>query len=262
MATRAWDILDRRVLAGVAFVDGRDRPVTCPIRLSVPDGVRFFWKRPGMLVVTEAPGLALHSAAFEVPPTVPALGSVRMDIDVKPASSAYAARRFELRLPRTRVPANPDSVFDMVPIRLTPTPAAPIDGLAAGLRVSVTRSDDGRVVEGALVRLRPVGGRPETSALTDAAGEAFLIAPAIPLATPGPGAVMLGDFEAALDAVVVPAQARFHTPDEVFAARRAADARVDGFIDPDTLAGAATLPTTIRIAAGQVRTAAIAWTPP
>lgn len=262
MATRAWDLLDRRVLAALRFVDALGSAVTVPVAIRGPEGFRYFVKRPGMVVVTDAPGLANHAASFAAPPAVPAIGAITVPLDCTPASTAYGARRFALRLPRDPVPASLASLFTVIDVVLPPTPATPLTGLAAGLRVRVTRSDDGRAIEGALVRLRPGGALPQTVALTDAAGEALLLAAAVPLTSPGPGAVMLGDIAAEVDAVVNPARVLFHAPDEVFAARAASAARTRDLIDVDAVNGTVTPILATRIAAGEVRSVALGWTPP
>lgn len=259
MATLAWDFLDRRILAAIRFVDVLGNTVTCPQAISAPDGVRWFVKRPGVVIVTEAPGFEAYAASFAAPP---AAGAASLPIDVRPADPAYAPRRFVLALPRGATPADQNSVFDPLNVVLTPGDAARPDGLAAGLIVTVTRKTDGAAIEGALVRLKPDGGKPATNSLTNAAGEALLLAGAIPIATPGPGAVMLRDFAATVDAVIDPARIRIHAPGEVFAARQAAALRTRDFIDPDALSVAATPTASLRIAAGQVRTASIQWTPP
>lgn len=262
MATLAPDLLDRRVLAAVCFVDTLGAPVLSPLLISAAPGTRWFVKRAGTIIVTQAPGLDDYAASFDAIPAAPAVGSVAVTFDVKPLARAYAPRRFTLALPRAADPKTANSVFAPVTVILPPTAASPLAGLAAGVRATVTRKDDGRAIEGALVRLKPSDGRSPVLSLTDAAGEALLMADAIPLASPGPGAVMVRDVAATLDAVVDPAQARFHTPAEIAAARRDAGARRSGFIDPDTLAGTATPAQTVRIAAGLAVTAAIQWAPP
>ena len=258
MATLSWDLLDRRILAAIRFVDVLARPVTCPMAIAAPDGMRWFVKRPGVMIVTDAPGFSTYSASFD---PVPAAGPLSLAIDVRPADPAFAPRRFTLDLPRSTNPANPASVFTAVDVVLTPGDAVRPSGLAAGLAVTVTRSTDGAAIEGALVRLRPAG-KPQTVSVTNAAGEAMLLAGALPIATPGPGAVMLRDVAADIDALVDPAKAAFHAPDTVFAAREAAALRTGGFVDPDTIVVAATPAASLRVAAGQVRKASIQWTPP
>jgi hypothetical protein len=269
-APLAFELLDRRVLGGIVFTDPLGRRVRTPVTArAVGDGVRLMRKRAGELVILEAPGLAAHSAAFEAPPPEPALASVAVVLDLRPADSGLAPRRVTIRLPRDPDPANSasaDSLFQPIIVPLQAAPAAPPTGLAAALRVSVRRADDGRAVEGALVRLRPEGGRPEVTAVTDAAGEALLLAAGVPLSSPGPGAVVNADIAGVIDAIVDPQLAGFHAPGEVLAARQAAAERTAGFIDPDDLvtrlAGQATPTVDVRIAAGDTRSAAISWTAP
>lgn len=267
MLARTFDVLDRRALALLTFVDALGARVLSPITVR-GDGVRLFVKRPGALVVSGAPGFADYTAAFDPVPAVPAVGSVPVLVDIRPADPALGVRRFVLALPRDPDPANAalaTSLFRPVEIPLLPTPLAVPTGLAGALSVNVRRGSDGRRVEGALVRLRPEGGRPEARAFSDAAGDALLLVPGIPLASPGAGATVRPDIGADLDAVIDPALVRLHLPDDVDAARDAARRRERGFLDPDTLAANAGVAITpvqaVRLEAGRTRTATIAWTP-
>ncbi len=267
MLATSFDLLDRRVLGLLTFVDARGGRVLSPVSV-IADGVRVFVKRPGALVIAEAPGFAAYTAAFEQIPAAPAIGSVTVQLDIRPADPALGARRAGVALPRDPDPARadqPGSLFRPVEIALLPTPLAELSGLVAALSVTVRRADDDRRVEGALVRLRPAGGRPEARAITDAAGDALLLVPGVPLASPGAGAVVRPDLGAELDAVVDPLLARFHRDEEIGQARDAARGRTRGLIDPDDLAarlgGAATAPQTLRIEAGRTRAATIAWPP-
>jgi hypothetical protein len=266
----AFELLDRRALGGIVFTDPLGRRVRTPVTArAVGDGVRLMRKRPGELVILEAPGLAAHSAAFEAPPPEPPLASVAVVLDLRPVESGLAPRRVTIRLPRDPDPANSAStasLFQPIIVPMQTAPDARPTGLAAALRVSVRRADDGRAIEGALVRLRPEGGRPEVIAVTDAAGEALLLAAGVPLSSPGPGAVVNADIAGVIDAIIDPQLAGFHAPGEVLAARQAAAERSTGFIDPDDLvarlAGQATPTVDVRIAAGDTRSAAISWTAP
>src|SRR3954465_43322 len=96
----AYEVLARRALAAVRFVDATGALVAGPVNVAA-DGATFIRKGSGRLAGMTAPGLAAHSTAFERPPTTPALGSVTVHLDVRPASPELAARRFALRLPRT-----------------------------------------------------------------------------------------------------------------------------------------------------------------
>ena len=267
MVAPAYDLLDRRVLALLTFTDALGARVLSPVSVAA-DGVRLFAKRPGALVIAEASGFEAYTAAFDPIPAAPAVGSVTLQLDIRPADPALAARRAGVALPRDPDPTHfeqPESLFQAIEVALLPTPLAELAGHTAALSVTVRRADDNRRVEGALVRLRPEGGRPEGRAMTDAAGDALLLVPGVPLASPGAGAVVSRDISAELDAVVDPLLARFHRDDEVAEARDAARRRMRGFIDPDDLAarlsGAATPPQVVRVEAGRTHIATIAWTP-
>lgn len=265
MIARAYELLDRHALALLTFADTLGNPINSPVSVA-GDGVKFLNKRPGELVVVAAPGFAAYAAAFDL---LPAVAAATIRLDIAPSDPALGARSITLALPRDPDPAHrgqPDSLFQPVEITLLPTPLARARALTAALSVTVRRSTDNARVEGALVRLRPEGGRPEAHTMTDAAGDALLLVPGVPLANPGAGAIVRPDLEAELDAVVDPALARFHADRELGEAREAARRRSRGFIDPDELAarpGATATPgQSVRIEAGRTRRAAIAWTPP
>lgn len=267
MSVLRFEFADRRALAALVFVDALGARVRSPVSVAAP-GVRLLHKRPGEIVVMGVPALAAHDA-FDPALDVPAAGSVTVQLDIHPAQRGLGARRFALRLPRKPVPADPlpaDSLFRPVEIPLLPAPGATPTGLVAALSVTLRRADDARRIEGALIRLTPEGGRPVARALTDAAGEALLLAPGVPVSVPGPAATVLPDLGATLDAIVDPALARFHRDDALDAARDAAAKRAAGLVDPDDLearlSGAATPALALRIAAGRLRTARLDWTPP
>ena len=265
MSLAAPELLDRRILAAVTFIDPIGLPVRTPVRVTA-DGVKLYQKRPGELIVLAAPGFGDYVASFDMP-AAPPTGSVAVVLDVLPSQSAYLPRRVTLALPRDPTPANnaaSGSLFQPIEVTLPPSPSAPLPGLAAGLIVTVTRSDTQARVEGALVRLTtPDGGK--VSSLTNPAGEAMLIA-AVPLTSTGPGATVVADVAATFDVIVDPALARFNGDADLPAARAAAAARTSGFIDPDDLAarlgGQASAPQAVRVASGRVRSAAFAWAPP
>jgi hypothetical protein len=268
MPAPSWEFVDRRALAALMFVDAAGRSVTTPVMINSP-GVRILKKRPGQVVVMNAPGLSVYADSFLAPPATPAVGSVAVPLDLHPADPSFGPRRFVLALPRDPDPAhanNPASLFQPVEVPLLPGPSAIATGLLSAMRVSVTRSTDGFAVEGALVRLRPEGGRPQARALTDPAGDALLLVPGVPMSSPGSGGTVLPDIAADLDVVIDPNLVRFNAAAALADARAAAAARLSNLIDPDDvesrLAGSATTPVTVRIAAGQTRTAALVWVPP
>lgn len=262
------DLLDRRALALIAFVDVYGRPVQSPV-LVEGDGVRVAAKGGGAYAVLAAKGLEAHTAAFLAPPGTPALRSVQVQLDCTPATRTLAPRRFNLRLPRDSAPANraqPNSLFQPVPVELLPAADAPVLGSAATLRVSVTRSNDGKLVEGALVRAQTDNALFAARALTDARGEALLMFATLPISFAGAGATVDPDTPARVIVSVDPGTARFHAPADVPAAAAEAGARTIGHFDPDALAAAlpANFPsgTALRIAAGRQLSLALTWTAP
>jgi hypothetical protein len=266
-ATLSFKFLDRRVLAGLSFVDPLGRLVQRPVAVRAVDpAVKLYAKRAGEIVITDAPGLDQQISSFDPPAPPPALGSIAAVLDVKPADSGLGARRFTLKLPRNSDPARADAVSSFVVVPLLASPAGRVTGLVAAIRVHAGRSSDGFAIEGALVRLRPEGARPEVWGLTDAAGEALLLGAGVPIASPGPGATVQADIGGMVDAIVDPALARFNAPDALQTARREAANRLSGFVDPDDLAtrlsATATAPIAVRVAPGQTRTVTIEWTAP
>lgn len=262
MALRAYEFLDRRILAAIRFEDALGRPVRSPVQVQGA-GVAILRKPTGEVVVTAAPGLAAHEANFASPPAVPAIGSLAVALDVRPAARELAPRRAVLQLPRDPDPGATDSVLRPAVITLLPSVLARVSGLAAAVLATVRRADDGRRVEGALVRLRPEGAA-ETRAVTNAAGEALLLAGAIPLTSPGPGATVLPHTAAEIDVVVVPARARFHDPADAAAmqaARRAEAERSADFPDPDAFGGAGAAAAALRISPGRMADITLDWTP-
>jgi len=261
----APDLLDRRALALLAFVDVYGRPVEGSVQVS-GEGVRSVVKPGGRCAVLGAKGFDDYVASFA---TAPNHATTHVQIDCTPANRALAPRRFDLVLPRDADPAHagqPGSLFQPVPVELLPAPASQSRGSAVLLRVSVKRSDDGRVVENALVRAQTDNGLFAARALTDARGEAALLFPVLPLSFAGAGATVDPDIAAHVIVDADPAVALFHAPDEIAPAARDAAARTSGHANPDALAAAlpANFPsgTALRIAAGRQLSLALTWTAP
>jgi len=246
--------IESSALGAVRVTDAvTGRTVAAPVMISAP-GLPLLRKGVADYVIMSADNFG---AGLDVP------------IDVRPLDGAYLPRRFTMHLPRDSDPANaeqPTSIFRPVAIALPPSPSYPVSGSPALLRVTVRRSIDGARVGGAVVRLRtaPVPA-PDFHSMTDAVGEALIVVPGVPLTSPGPNATVLRDIAARLDVLVDPALATFTADAGVDAARAAALARSDGFIDPDDviarLGPAAPAATTIRIGAGRVDSVTATWVP-
>ena len=261
----APDLLDRRALALIRLVDVYGRPLAGPARIE-GEGLRTVAKGEGAFAILAAAGLEAHESAFEAPPVGPAVGSRHVQLDVTPADPAAAPRGFDLRLPRDPDPAHalqPASLFQAEPVEMLPSARARLAGSACAVRVAVTRKDDGRLVENALVRARSDDGLFAARAVTDARGEACLIFPVLPLAFTGAGANVQPDLPARVVVHAGAPSARFHAPSEVQAAVAAAAARTAGHADPDALAAAFSADfqsgTPVQLAAGRERSLNIEW---
>ncbi|TGX53683.1 hypothetical protein E5A73_12770 [Sphingomonas gei] len=261
----APDLLDRRGLALLAFVDGYGRAVDGPVQVR-GDGVQVVPKGGGRYALTAATGFETYASTFD---SAPAHAATPVQLDCTPASRAYLPRRFKLQLPRDADPAHLNqagSLFQPVAIELLAAATAKPTGSAVLLRVSVKRSGDGRAVEHALVRAQTDNGLFAARALTDARGEAVLLFPVLPLSFAGAGATVDREIAARVIVDADPAVALFHSPAEVSAAARDAAMRTTGHPDPDALAAAlpANFPsgTALRIAAGRQLSLALTWTAP
>jgi hypothetical protein len=259
------DLLDRRALALIRLMDVYGRPVEGPVRIE-SDGVRSVAKGPGEHAILSAPGLEDHVSAFEAPPGTPAIQFMHILLDLTPAATHVAPRRFDLRLPRDPDPAHAAqdaSLFRAAEVEMLPSPRALLTGSACALRVTVRRKDDKRLVEHALVRAQSDNGLFAARALTDARGEACLLFAALPLSFVGPVGKVVSDLPGKAVAHADPVSALFHAPADLASAADAASLRTGGHADPDALAAA--FPpafasgAAIRLAAGRQTSIAIEW---
>lgn len=246
--------LERSALGALRVTDAvTGRAVAAPVIVSAP-GLHLLRKGVADYVIMAADALG---AGLDVP------------VEVQPLGGAYLARRIMLHLPRNPDPANAGlstSIFQPAAIPLLPAPSYPATGNMALLRVTLRRSTDGARVGGAVVRLRTAPlPAPDVHSTSDVAGEALIVVPDVPLTSPGPGATVVGDVPAQLDVLVDPALASFTADADLDAARRIAQARTTGFIDPDDiiarLGPAAPAAITVRVASGRVAFATATWVP-
>lgn len=245
------------VLGALRFVDEvTGRPLTAGVMLEAP-GLRLLHKPNGDHVILAADGL------------VPATGG-DFPIDACPASGAYSPRRSTLHLPRDADPANAalgDSLFQPALISMLPAGAYPTGANLALLRVTLRRTTDNARIGNALIRLRTTPPLvPNGRSLTDAAGEALVVVPGVPLANAGPGATVVSDIAAQVEVLVDPATATFTADADIDAARAKAALATTNFPDPDDielrLGPSAPPATPVRIGAGLTAFAKITWAPP
>lgn len=262
------DLLDRRAIALLALVDGYGMPVQGPVAVSAP-GVRWTRKTAGRIAILDAPGFAAYTAAFAAPPASPAKRSKTLVLDLTPGDPGVLPRRISLKLPRDPDPAKKDdplSLFQPVPVQLSPSPRVPMSGNACILRASVRRSTDDAFVGNALVRAQSADGKHTAWALTDAAGEAALVFPALPVAFTGAGGTPSRDIACSVLVHADPASAHFTTDATLAEARGAAAIRRERHADPDAIADAHAPDfgsgKQVRIAAGSQPAISLQWPAP
>ncbi|HEU0016092.1 MAG TPA: hypothetical protein VFQ45_20610 [Longimicrobium sp.] len=186
------DLVDRRVLGAVRFVDAvTGDTVEGPLRVAAP-GVRWTRNRRGWWVVAGAPGLEAHTGVFPTPPAQPPLGSVPVVLTVEDGAGRYLPRRYTLALPRDPDPKKADRPNSLFRPADVPLYASPAGGVAAGwavVRASVTRG--GAPAAGALLRVLRKSDEAAPAApaqvlgwgMADERGEALVAVAGIPVTT-------------------------------------------------------------------------------
>ncbi len=268
MATRAADLLDRRMLAALRLVDIYGKPVTEGVTVRCA-GAKIYRKSASDLIVLSSDELPGMDRSFVAPAGGPAIGSKAVKLTITPHSAKFMPREATVQLPLDADPdsaGNDNSLFRHQLIVLPPSPAFPVIGNAAGLVVEVARSDDGRLVEGALVRLKAPNGLKDSYSITGPSGEAMLILPGAPLSVAGNNASLSPEFPVKVDVIADVDRARFHQATQLDEARREAKARTDDFPDPDDLAarlsGSATPEESVKLQSGRTGWLRVNWTPP
>jgi hypothetical protein len=188
----------RRVWTALRFVDGMTgRAIERALKVTLP-GAQTLMNRAGLVVITQVDepkvsrkDFAAVEAAFDPIPASPALTLVGT---VSDPERAFLPRSFSVDLPR---PSGADQ-FTPVSIALDPTPATPVLGTWAVLRISVRNA--GKPAAQAALRVRRAsGGAVIGRGLTDARGEALVAVVGVAQVTPGIGELVV---ETEIDATV------------------------------------------------------------
>lgn len=230
---RAHQVLEsdvRRIWAAVRFVEAASaRPIDGPLQVTAA-GARWQRNRSGLHVLTQLDEPAARQdefaalqAAFD---PVPQVAELTLDARVSDPLGRYLPRRFDIALPRAALPAGTAAPrFEPLDVSLDPGPAAPLLPTWAVLRVSVRHA--GRPAAQVALRLQRRGGGAQLGrGLSDARGEALVIAAGI-------AQLSIGDGEVVVEREV---------PAELVAS-----------FDPAAPAGAAVNPDTLAVRAGVVR---------
>ena len=185
---KAPDIIDRRVLGALRLVDHTTTAlIRRPLQVTA-DRVRFTRNLSAFYVVNSAPGLASHLTEFDSPPPQPAVGSVRLSVNIADRQQTYLPRIATLELPRNPDPADSDqagSLFQPVDVTMYRTSNAFTNVNWSVIRGSVFRLDDqsSRLpVRGALLRvIRTDDDAVLARGLSDTRGELIVPVAGIPI---------------------------------------------------------------------------------
>ena len=206
LAVREVERVESRVLAGIRFVDAASGiAIDHTLRLEVAVGTDVMRNRSGLYVLRRHPPLAAHNDSFAQPPAQPPIGSVALPLTVHDPAGIYVSRAVTMRLPRDPNPANSgadNSLFRPVDVLMYRSPAAPMGGNWAALRLTLRETTTGDALGGALIRVISNG---ETIArgLSDWRGEALVAVVGIPITTwsDDDDAVIVNDIQASVQAI-------------------------------------------------------------
>jgi hypothetical protein len=206
LAMREVERVESRVLAGIRFVDAASSiSIDYGLRLDVAAGTEISRNRSGLYVLRRHPPLAAHTDAFLQPPAAPAIGSMALPLTVHDPAGVYVSRSVTLRLPRDPDPANSgedNSLFRPIDVLMYRSPAAPLGGNWAALRISLRETTTGDALGGALIRVFS-NGQLIARGLTDWRGEALVPVVGIPITTwsDDDDAVIVNDIQATVQAM-------------------------------------------------------------
>ncbi len=183
----AASTVDRRVLAGLRFLDRTTGGVILsPLQLSA-DNTDFIRNISNIFVISRAPGLEAHTREFSQVPSTPALESIDINVSIIDPSGRYHPRLVSVQLPRDADPANSanaNSLFQTIDIQLYPTVITKIQAnwsVVRGSIIDVSETEPEPVI-GALIRIvREADDEVLASGITDERGEVVAIVPGVPI---------------------------------------------------------------------------------
>lgn len=201
------EFLDRRILGALRLQDGvTGLALKRPMQLD-SDRLVIKRNRQGDYVifdVLDVADLHAHTTVFPDAPSVPALESVSIDLQIRDHWGDYLPRRYTLRLPRDRDPQSPSAIVKPLSIPLFRGPSAGTEPNWAVIRATLTDQATNQRLPWALVKV--VRNSTTTLAMADWRGEALIAVPGIPITTwdAGGGAVLATEVDARLDVVFDP----------------------------------------------------------
>lgn len=177
--------IEQRVLGALRLIDRVSQtPLTRAMRLTSTNAASVRNMR-GYYVVTHAAGLEAHTAAFQQPPAIPALGANSYTFEINDMQNRYLPRLVRLQLPRDPNPSNignANSLFRPIDVAMYPASTASLAHNWSSLRATVTQGPDQIPLRGALLQvIAKEDNLLIASGISDSRGEALVIVPGVPI---------------------------------------------------------------------------------
>jgi hypothetical protein len=204
------DLIDRRVLGAVRFVDAATATGVVE-GLSVQSAQAALRRNfSGLWVIWNAAGLEAHTVAFVAAPPTPALGSIAVQISVSDAARRYLPRNATIHLPLDPVQA--------IDVKLYRAPSSAISPGWAVIRAHVKNAATNNPLPGALLRVVRTADKVVLArGMSDERGEALVVVPGIPVTTfnSGAGPALTTEVDVTVEAIFDPAAGAVGDPDSV-----------------------------------------------
>ncbi|HEX5127547.1 MAG TPA: hypothetical protein VFW00_12455 [Rhodocyclaceae bacterium] len=207
-----WQELERvemRALTALRCVDATTgAPINAVLQIQ-GDFATMLRNRSGLYVIRDWQPLAAHTIVFDAPPATPSIGSQPLTLTITDPAGNYLSRLVTISLPRDPDPAHADdaaSLFNPIVVPMYPNGILPLGANWAPVRVSLTDTNSGDALGGALL-LVTSNGTVLARGMTDWRGEALVPVAGIPVTTwsSDPHAVIVSQIDASLEVVFDPA---------------------------------------------------------
>ncbi len=207
-ALRELERIEWRAHGALRFVDATTgTTIQRPLLIDAP-GAKFTRNRSALYVLSHWDDLSAHENEFLAQPFAPLPSSRTLKLNVADPEGTYLPIVYNFKLPRVALPAfagEKDSLFQAQTVPLYPSTTAPVGANWAVLRVSLSTSQGGDSLGGALLRVSN-NGKIMARGLTDWRGEALLPVMGVPVTTfsEDVGAVVISEINVSLRAAFDP----------------------------------------------------------
>ncbi len=177
--------IDRRVIGALKCIDRATGYILTRHLNVISADADFIRNRSNLYVIKLVTGLQEYTDSFSRVPSLPAVGSISVAVQVEDPMNQYLPRTLEIKVPMDPEPANENSLFKPIEVSLYAAPNAGLLSNWSTVRVSVLRNDNvlGKIaVKGSLLRIiRSSDNEVLSSGLSDDRGEALIIIPGVPI---------------------------------------------------------------------------------